>query len=144
MRALEIRIFVAYPKRFLHVWRSAGTSSHFRRVYQVILANMALGRHITFALSLRIPSGSCIYGAWRAHKISISAALVGFLTERKEGSARVPRDPPSQFVHRICFPNSVELQSSIKAVLHTPSFRIQPNSRSPRHGAATRIHIVKA
>ena len=168
MLAIEIRIFAAYPKRFLHIWRLAGTSnSHFRCASHAVLAHLALGGHIKFAYSLRTPSGSgisspllvhririiavyperffhmwrlagrfllanlalgghtklalslcipslsCIYGAWRAHLIRIVAALVSFLTERKEGSARVPRDAPSQFVRQDCFPSGVELQFSI-------------------------------
>ena len=50
-----------------------------------------------------------IYGAWRAHQIRIFAAFVGFPDERKEGSARVPRDAQSQFVRQNCLPSGVEL-----------------------------------
>ena len=63
----------------------------------------------------------------------------GFSNQAEGGSARVPRDAPSQFVRQTCFPkpksdaerNNAELQFSNEVIPYTPNFCILPNSRSP-------------
>ena len=103
-RAHQIHIFVAYPNRFLHIWRLTGTLNvHFRCVSQRILQFWCLAGtynphflcisqvnfafeapcwHIKFVFSLGITSDSCI--------LYIKFAFPLFLAERREGSARVP------------------------------------------------------
>ena len=61
-RARQIRSFAVYPKRFLHIWRLAGTSnSKFRCVAQAILAFQDPCWHIKLASSLCIPSDSGMF-----------------------------------------------------------------------------------
>jgi hypothetical protein len=71
--SLKIRILAAIPKRFLRIWRFAGTqNSHYRCDSKAILAKLA---HNKFAISLRLPSDSCEAGASLALTIRILAAI---------------------------------------------------------------------
>ena len=90
-RAYKIRILAACSQCFLHFRHLADTqNSHSRYVFPVFFAFRTLGEHtkfafslrvpsfflhfMHFAFSLRVPSGFCISGTWRTHKIRILAA----------------------------------------------------------------------
>ena len=138
LRKLLIRISSTHSKWFCASKRSAETANSHSKWFCVLLHFLYRKTHV----SSRFVRGGRAISQW----IRNWNPHAGFPTEHQEGSARVPRDAPSQFVRQTCFPkrksdaerNGAELQSSTKAVPYTPNYCILPNSRSPPHGAATR------